>query len=269
MIGTSPRRKEDRRLLVGAGRFVDDLTRPDLVHLAVVRSREPHAWLVRIATDAARAAPGVVAVWTGADLDGVSPAIPAAYGGSHKGRPFAAPILARQVVRYVGEVIGVVIAVDLGRLADAVELVTVDYEPLPPLLSPATALHAPTRLHDGWPDNAALVARGAIGDVDHGFVEADLVVHEHLRHSRLSGMALETRGALAFPDRETGQLVVYASHQNPYRLRDAIAAVLGLPSESVRVVMPDVGGGFGPKGSVYVEELLVAAAARRLDRPVK
>lgn len=269
MIGTSPRRKEDRRLLLGGGRFVDDLTRPGLVHLAVVRSREPHARLVRIAKDAARAVPGVVAVWTGADLDGVAPAIPAAYGGSFKGRPFAEPILARHVVRYVGEVIGVVIAADAGGLADALELVTVDYAPLPPLLSPGDALHAPTRLHDGWPDNAALVARGAVGDVDQGLAAADLVVHERFRHPRLSGMAMETRGALAFPDRESGELVVYASHQNPYRLRDAIAAVLGLPSEQVRVVMPDVGGGFGPKGSIYVEEILVAAAARRLDRPVK
>jgi carbon-monoxide dehydrogenase large subunit len=269
VIGTSPRRKEDRRLLVGAGRFVDDLARPDLLHLAVVRSRESHARLIRITTDAARAVPGVVAVWTGADLDGVAPAIPAAYGGSHKGRPFAEPILARHVVRYVGEPIGIVIATDAGRLADALELVGVEYEPLPPLLSPATALHAPTRLHERWPDNAALIARGATGDVDEGFAVSDLVVHERFRHPRLSGMALETRGALAVADRESGRLVVYASHQNPYRLRDAIAAVLGLPSEHVRVVMPDVGGGFGPKGSIYVEEILVAAAARRLGRPVK
>lgn len=269
MIGTSPRRKEDPTLLVGAGRFVDDLTRPDLVHLAVVRSREAHAHLVGIATDAARAAPGVVAVWTGGDLDEIAPAIPAAYGGVHKGRPFVEPILPRHVVRYVGEVIGVVIAADARRLADALELVTVDYAPLVPLVSPAAALHAATRLHDGWPDNAALVARGLMGNVDQGFSAADLVVHERFRHPRLSGMALETRGALAFPDRESGQLVVYASHQNPYRLRDAIAAVLRLPSEHVRVVMPDVGGGFGPKGSIYVEEILVAAAARRLGRPVK
>ena len=235
----------------------------------MVRSREPHARLLRISTEAARSAPGVVVVWTAADLDGVAPAIPAAYGGVHKGRPFAEPILARERVRYVGEVIGVVVAVDPSLLADAVELIGVDYAPLPPLVSPAAAMEAPTRLHDGWPDNAALIARGSMGDIEQGLAGADVVVHEHFRHPRLSGMALETRGALAYPDHESGQLVVYASHQNPYRLRDAIASVLGLPSELVRVVMPDVGGGFGPKGSIYVEEILVAAAARRLGRPVK
>src|SRR5215468_4517029 len=105
MIGTSPLRKEDRRLLVGAGRFVDDLTRPGLLHLGVVRSREAHARVVGVATRAALAAPGVVAVWTGADLAGVAPAIPAAYGGSHKSRPFAQQILAREIVRYVGEAV--------------------------------------------------------------------------------------------------------------------------------------------------------------------
>src|SRR5262249_55143314 len=98
---------------------------------------------------------------------------------------------------------------------------------------------------------------------------AELIVHERFRHPRLSGMAIETRGALAYPDSETGALVVYASHQSPYNLRDAIAAVLGLPSEEVRVVLPDVGGAFGPKGAIYVEEILTAAAARRLGRPVK
>jgi carbon-monoxide dehydrogenase large subunit len=260
---------EDRRLLLGAGRFVDDLTRSGMLHLGIVRSREPHARLIRIATETARAAAGVVAVWTGADLTEVTPAIPAAYGGSHKGRPFAEPILARGVVRYVGEALAVVIAEDPARLADALELVAVEYAPLPPLVSPADALPAATRLHDGWPDNAALVARGAMGDAERGLAGAHLVVHERFRHPRLSGMAIETRGALAYLDGETGELVVYASHQNPYRLRDVIAAVLGMPSERVRVVLPDVGGGFGPKGSIYVEELLVAAAARRLGRPVK
>ncbi len=269
MIGTSPLRKEDRRLLVGAGRFVDDLTRPGLLHLGVVRSREAHARVAGIATEAALAVPGVVAVWTGADLTDVAPAIPAAYGGSHKGRPFAQQILARGVVRYVGEAVAVVIADDAGPLADAMELVSVTYEPLPALVTPQAAMASDARVHEGWPDNVAVTTRGTIGDVEQGLAAADLVIHERLRHPRLSCMSLETRGALAYPDPESGALVVCASHQNLYSLRDAIATVLGIPSEEVRVVLPDVGGGFGPKGSIYVEEIVTAAAARRLGRPVK
>jgi carbon-monoxide dehydrogenase large subunit len=269
MIGTSPLRKEDRRLLAGTGRFIDDLARPGLLHLGIVRSREAHARVIRVVPDAALAAPGVVAVWTGADLPEVAPAIAAAYGGSYKGRPFAQPILARDVVRYAGEAVAVVIADDPARLADALELVTVDYEPLPALVTPQAAMASTARVHDGWADNVALATRGGYGDVEQGLAGADLVVHERFRHPRLSCVSLETRGALAYPDPETGALVVSASHQNLYNLRDAIATALGLPSEEVRVVLPDVGGGFGPKGSIYVEEILTAAAARRLGRPVK
>ena len=256
-------------MLLGAGRFIDDLRHSGQLHLGVVRSREAHARLVGVATARARAAPGVVAVWTGADLMDMAPAIPAAYGGAHKGRPFSQQILSRGIVRYVGEAVAVVIADDPARLADALELVSVTYSPLPPLVTPQAALASAARVHEGWPDNVALATRGTIGDVEHGMAMADVVVSEGLRHPRLSGMSLETRGALAYPDPESGALVVYASHQNLYSLRDAIAAVLGIPSEEVRVVLPDVGGGFGPKGAIYVEEIVTAAAARRLGRPVK
>jgi carbon-monoxide dehydrogenase large subunit len=269
VIGTSPLRKEDRRLVMGAGRFVDDLSRPGLLHLGIVRSREAHARIVAVRREAALASPGVVAVWTGADVSDLSPTIPAAYGGSHKGRPFAVPVLARGVVRYVGEAVAVVIADDPARLADALDLVVVEYEPRPPLVTPQVAMASDARVHEGWPDNVALATRGAYGDVEQGMAGADLVVRERLRHPRLSCMSLETRGALAYPDPESGGLVVYASHQNLYSLRDAIAGVLGVPSEEVRVRLPDVGGGFGPKGSIYVEEIVTAAAARRLGRPVK
>jgi CO/xanthine dehydrogenase Mo-binding subunit len=254
---------------VGAGRFVDDLTRPGLLHLGVVRSREAHARIASVSQDAALAVPGVVAVWTGADLTDIAPAIPAAYGGTHKGRPFAQQILARGVVRYVGEAVAVVIAGDPAGLADALELVSVTYEPRPALVTPQAAMASEARVHEGWPDNVALTTRGTIGDVAGGMAGADLAVSARLRHPRLSCMSLETRGALAYPDPQSGALVVHASHQNLYSLRDAIATVLGLPSEEVRVLLPDVGGGFGPKGSIYVEEILTAAAARRLGRPVK
>ena len=178
-------------------------------------------------------------------------------------------MLARELVRYVGEPLAVVVAESLAQLADALDAVTVEYEPLPALATAEAALASPARLHEGWPDNAALVARGAVGDAERALAGAHLVVHERLRHPRLSAVPIETRGALAYRDRESGALVVSSSTQSPYALRDVVAAALGLAVEDVRVVVPDVGGGFGPKGPIYPEEVLVAAAAHRLGRPVK
>jgi len=269
LIGTSPRRKEDRRLLVGAGRYLDDLTREGLLHLGVVRSLHAHARVLTVDAREALRLPGVVAAWSAADLPEAARPILAGSEGAHKGRPFAAPVLARDVVLYVGEPVAVVVAADPYRLADALERVTVDYEPLPALATPEGALASPTRLHEGWPDNAALVARGAVGDAERGLAEADLVVSERLGHARLAAVSIETRGALAYRDPESGRLVLWSSTQNPYSIRDAVARVLGLPAEEVRVLTPDVGGAFGPKGAPYPEEALVALATLKLGRPVK
>ncbi len=266
MIGASPLRREDRRLLTGAGRYLDDLRRDSMVHLGVVRSVHAHARILAIQAKAARALSGVVAVWSAADL----PEITKPIGTAVTGRPFAQPVLARDVARYVGEPVGVVVADGAYRVADALELVEVAYDPLPPVATVQEAMKtSAARLHAGWPDNAALVVRGAVGDAEAALATADVVVGGTFRHPRLAAVPIETRGALAYRDAETGALVVWSSHQNPYRVRDALAAVLGLAAESVRVMMPDVGGAFGPKGSVYSEEILVAAAALRLGRPVK
>jgi carbon-monoxide dehydrogenase large subunit len=269
MLGAPVPRKEDRRLLVGAGRFLDDLSPAGCLHLGFVRSVEAHARLLGVALEPARAMPGVVAAWSAADLPEVAGAMPPAYGSVRKGRPWAQPVLARDRVRYVGEPVAVVVANDAYRLADALETVRVTGERRPPLVSAGEALRSPTRLHDGWEDNAALSVGGAVGDVERALPSAHVVVHERFRHPRLAGVPIETRGVLAAPDADTGALVVWSSTQSPYVLRDAVAAVLGLPAEEVRVRVPDVGGGFGPKGAIYPEEILVAAAARRLGRPVK
>src|SRR5438067_1993330 len=122
---------------------------------------------------------------------------------------------------------------------------------------------------EGWPDSAALSVRGAVGETEGALGGAAVVVHAKLRHPRLAAVPIEPRGALAYRDAETGALVVWSSHQNPYRVRDAVATVLGLPAEGVRVTLPDVGGAFGPKGSIYGEEVLVATATLRLGRAVK
>lgn len=269
LIGASPRRKDDQRLLLGAGRFLDDLTQPGLLHLGVVRSTHAHARLLGVDIRPALDCPGVVAAWSAADLPELARPLVAGSAGVHANRPFAVPVLARGVVRYVGEPVAVVVAEDRYRLADGVETVHVEYEPLPALVDPEDALRSAARLHEGWPDNAALQVRAAVGDVDAGFRESEVIVNERFRHPRLAGMPIETRGSLAYRDPRSGLLTVWASVQSPYSQRDTIAAILGLPAEEVRVLVPDVGGGFGPKGGVYPDEVLVAAASRRLGRPVK
>ncbi len=269
MIGASPRRKEDLRLLTGAGRFLDDLTRPGLAHLGVVRSVHAHARVLKVTTHEALALPGVLAVWAAADLPEVARPMPEPFGARQKGRPYTRPVLAGEVAKYVGEAIAVVVAESAPLAEDAMEQVRIDYEPLPPLASAEEALRSPVRIHENWPDNRTLPVRGEVGDVAVGFAPADVVIHERFAHPRLAAMPIETRGVLAYRDAESGTLVVWSSTQNPYHVRDTVAAVLGLPVETVRVCAPDVGGGFGPKGSVYPEEVLVAAAALRLGRPVK
>src|SRR5215470_524171 len=237
MIGTSPLRKEDRRLLLGQGRFVDDLVREGLVHLGIVRSVQAHARVVRVDLGAAAQTPGVLAAWSAADLPEIARPIPAVFGGSFKGKPFAQPVLAGQVVRYVGECVAVVVATDAYALADALEAVRVEYAPLPPVTSPEDAQRTAARLHEGWTDNVALTARGAVGEAERALGEADLVIHETFHHPRLAAVPMETRGVLAHRDGETDTLVIWTSHQNPYRVRDSVATVLGRPAERVRVMI--------------------------------
>ena len=268
LIGASPRRKEDRRLITGAGRFVDDLSRPGLLHMAVVRSRHAHARVINIGVEAAKALPGVVAAWTATDLPEIKRSMPAAYGGSFKGRAFAVPVLADERVRYVGEAVAVVLAESAYAAADGAQAVEIEYEPLPVAADTEKAVTAKPPIHD-WPDNTTLPVGAHYGDVDKAWVQCDVVVSEKIRHPRMAGGFIETRGALAYRDAETGTLTVWSSTQNPYSLRDSLASVLELPAEQIRVMVPDVGGGFGPKGSIYPEEMLVAAAALRTGWPVK
>jgi len=268
LIGASPRRKEDRRLLTGAGRYVDDLKRPGLLHMAVVRSRHAHARIIKIGVEAARALPGVAAVWTATDLPEIKRSMPAGYGGSYKGRAFQVPVLAHERVRYVGEGVAIVLAESAYAAADAAQAVEIEYEPLPVASDTEAAVTATPPIHD-WPDNTTLPVGAHYGDVDKVWLQCDVVVSERIRHPRIAGAALETRGALAYQDADTGTLTVWSSTQNPYSLRDSLAAVLEMPAEQIRVMVPDVGGGFGPKGSIYPEEMLVAAAALKTGWPVK
>jgi carbon-monoxide dehydrogenase large subunit len=270
LVGASPKRKEDGRFVAGHGRYLDDVHVPDLLHVVLVRSPHAHARVQSIDTRAARALVGVTAVWTLEDLPelagaNVPPLVP-----EPKSRPYVHPVMAGRRVRHVGEIVAVVVAVDPYVAADGAERVAVAYEPLPAALSPEAAI-APgaPRVNDAWPDNLVSVTTSAKGHPEGAMAGAEVVVSARLAYPRVAGMPLETRGVLAVPDPIGGGLTVWTSTQVPFAVRSGIAPVVGLPEERIRVLVPDVGGGFGVKGHVYPEEILVSVVARRLGRPVK
>jgi CO/xanthine dehydrogenase Mo-binding subunit len=269
LVGASVKRREDGRLLTGRARYLDDLVVPDLLHVAVARSIHAHARVRAIGRDAARAADGVVAVLTLDDLPecagSVPPLVPAA------GIPaYVHPVLAGASVRHVGEAVAVVVADTAYHAADAVTRVVVDYEPLTAATTVTAALASGApRVHAEWPANLGGTCAGSTGDVVRGLETADVVVDGRFLYPRMAGMPLETRGVLAWPDPVSGTLEVWSSTQVPFAVRTAIASILGLPEARVRVRTPDVGGGFGVKGHVYPEDVLVPAVARYLRRPVK
>src|SRR5207237_6674373 len=204
---------------------------------------------------------------------------PAPPEGPPAGPPLAPPpamrayhhqAIAETVVRHVGEAVAIVVADDPYRAADGAEAVRVTWEPRPAATSVerATAPGAP-RVFDDWPDNVAGVATSAVGDVVRGFAEADVVVEAALDFPRVAGVPIDPRGVVAHPATADGLFTLWSSTQVPYSVRGAVAGALGLGESRVRVLAPDVGGGFGIKGHAYAEEVLIAVVARRLGRPVK
>jgi len=269
LVGASLKRREDARLLTGRGRFLDDLRLPGMLHLGVIRSVHAHARLLKLDRAEASRLPGVVAVLTPEDLPELAASVPPLVPAPRL-RPYSHPVLAGDTVRHVGEPVAAVVADDPYRVADAMERVVLEFEPLPVAASPALARSrdAP-RVHDEWPDNLAGTSVGGTGDTADGFARAEVVANARLAYPRVAGMPLETRGVLAFEDELTGLLTVWTSTQVPFAVRSALAAVLSLPEERIRVRAPEVGGGFGTKGHVYAEDILVPAVARHLRRPVK
>lgn len=273
MIGQSPPRREDERLVTGRGRFVDDIAPAGALHVAIVRATHARARIVSIDTAAARALPGV-SVFVADDLPELETPLPAHHADPANpyvrlDTPRAQPPLARGEVRYVGEPVAAVVAPDAYLAADAAEAVRVEYEPWPAVLDAEAAMGdgAPP-VHAGLPNVVGHVS-ASLGDLERAFAEADVVVEDHPRHDRVCSMAIETRGVCAQFDRDTGTLTIWAGHQAPYSVRSAVAPRVGLPAESVRVIVPDTGGGFGPKEGVYTEDVLVPLLAVRLGRPVK
>jgi aerobic carbon-monoxide dehydrogenase large subunit len=262
-IGRRVPRVEDAALLVGAGRFLDDLSPAGTLELAFVRSEHAHAAVRRVDIVAAAAAPGVELAVGPADL-GVAPIVPEmARAGA---RRVERPVLAAERVRFVGEAVAAVIARTRYAAEDAAELVQIDYEPLAAVSSIAAALadDAPD-LTDGG-GNVLFREEHEIGPVDERFGSAAVVVDREFRNPRYSAAPIEPRGVLAVP--EGDRLIVWSSTQIPHILEEALAALLGLDGR-VTVRCPDIGGGFGLKAHVFPEEVVVAWAALRLGRPVK
>jgi carbon-monoxide dehydrogenase large subunit len=269
-FGVAVRRKEDGRLVTGKGRFLDDLSWPGLLHAAIVRSPHAHARIVRVDSGVALGLPGVVAVLTVAELPECGAAVVPTLVPPTTFRRHEHPAIAGPEIRHAGEAVAVVVADDPYRASDAAEAVSVEYTELAVAADVATALRPDAgRVFAGWPDNVAGVSTGAVGDADRGFAGADAIVEAELVVPRVAPMPIETRGVVALPAAPDGLFTVWVSTQLPFAVRGAIARTLGMPEERVRVITPDMGGGFGGKGHVYPEDVLIAAVARRLARAVK
>ena len=223
----------------------------------------------RVDAAPARAVPGVIAVLSGADLPECEAAIPP-FIPSPNLRPYPHPAIAREVARHAGEAVAVVLADDRYRAADAALAVSVATRSCPPPpTSTRRSLPARRACSRSGPTTSPALPQGAVGSVEAGFAEAQVIVEARLTFPRVAPVPLEPRGVLAWPSAHDGRLTVWSSTQVPYAVRTAIAGALGLPEEHVRILAPDVGGGFGGKGHAYPEEVLIAAVARRVGRPVK
>ena len=268
LVGKSIRRKEDPRLITGTATYVDDIKMPGMHHACVIRSPYGAARIRGIRTQAAREGAGVVAVFTGADVKDLGP-VPCAASLPGLRVPHH-HLLAQDRVYYVGHAVAVVVATDRYIARDAADLVEIDYEPLPAVADPEKALApgAPA-VHPEWPDNVAFTFHQEGGDVGKAFGEAEVVVKQRITSQRLIPTAMETRGVVAEWRAGEKSLNLYSSTQIPHLLRTLVAGILGMPENLLRVITPEVGGGFGSKLNVYAEEALMGFVAMKIGKPVK
>jgi carbon-monoxide dehydrogenase large subunit len=263
VLGVQAPRREDDPILRGQAQYVADVRLPRMVDACFVRSQLAHATIVDVPLEDARAADGVIAAYAAADLEGVAQ-VPDLHKG---GRPVATYPLARERVRFVGAPLAVVVAEDRYTAEDAAGLVMPNLEPLPVVASFDEAV-APDaeRLYPDWPDNRVVDAPASNPDVEAAFAELRSVSGSYLIQ-RVGGVPMETRGVVA--EYRDGRLTVWTSTQYPHIVRTMIHYVLGLPERQIRVIAPHVGGGFGAKAQIYVEEYIVAWLAMKLQRPVR
>jgi len=273
-IGASVRRKEDFRFLTGAGSYTDDINRPGQLYAYILRSPHAHAEIAGIDTSDANAAPGVTAVFTGADLQ--IGGLPCGWLVNFKdGSPMVEPphpVLAKDKVRHVGDPVAVVIAETVEQAKDAAELVEVSYKPLPAVVASDEAIKpGKPQLFENAPNNICFDWHmGDEAAVEAAFARAHHVTGLDIVNNRLVSNPMEPRAAIGEYDRATGDYTLYTTSQDPHVIRLLIAsAVLPVAEHKFRVVAPDVGGGFGTKGSLYAEQALVTWAAGKLGSPVK
>ncbi|HZD69424.1 MAG TPA: xanthine dehydrogenase family protein molybdopterin-binding subunit [Actinomycetes bacterium] len=269
LLGARVKRVEDPRFLTGRARYVDDLVQPGELHVAFVRSPHAHADVLRVDVSRALAAPGVHAVLTGKDLE---PRVrPITCDSAYPGwQPTKYHALAVDRVRFVGEAVAAVLSEDRYLAEDACELVEVDYAPREVVASVADAVRegAP-RLHDGWRDNLFVRRYFKGGDPDAALAEADGMLELELVSHRHTGIPLETRGVVARFDPAEQEITLWTSTQIPHLVRTGLADCLRIPEHKVRVIAPDVGGGFGIKAHLFPEEIVVSVLAMDSGRPVK
>jgi aerobic carbon-monoxide dehydrogenase large subunit len=269
LVGARVKRREDPSLIRGLGQYVDDVTLPNTLHVAILRSPYAHAKIKSLEVDTARQHPGVVAVVTGSEIKDQIGTLPVS-GGNETLRVPKHYVLAVDKVCYVGEGVAAVVAEDRYTARDALDLIRVEYEPLPVVTDPekALALDSPV-IHSEWPDNVAFRSEQKHGNLTKAFKEAHKIVRQRLVHQRMAPIAIETRGVVAHYLSSDKELTVWSSTQIPHMLRSNLAQMLKLPENEVRVIAPEVGGGFGSKLNVYAEEGLLGYLALKVDRPVK
>ena len=267
-VGERIRRTEDPRLITGTACYLDDITRPGMLHAAVLRSPYAAANINSISIEDALALPGVKAVYVGKDVESVG-GVPCA-GSMPDLRIPNHKILAGDRVYYVGHPVAAVVATDKYIAADAIERIEVDYEPTELVSDPEEALQeGAVKVHPEYPDNVAFTFSQEGGDVEEAFRQADVIVKEKILVPRLAPLPIETRGVVAEYDEGSQELTIYSSTQIPHLLRTQLALQLNLPEHHVRVIAPEVGGGFGSKCNVWAEEALAAFVAMELKQPVK
>jgi aerobic carbon-monoxide dehydrogenase large subunit len=269
LVGARIKRREDPALIRGRGQYVDDVRLPEMLYVAVLRSPHAHAKIKSIDAAAARQHPGVVAVVTGAELRDQIATLPTTADNPTLRIP-KHHVLAVDKVCYVGEGVAAVVAEDRYAARDALDLIQMEYEALPVVTDPEKALAAGSPvIHSEWPDNMAFRWEHKQGDVDKAFKQAHRIVKQRLVHQRLAPIAIETRGVVARYLAPEQQLTVWSATQIPHLLKTHLSQMLKLPENLVRVIAPDVGGGFGSKLNVYAEEALLGYLALKLNRPVK
>ncbi len=272
IFGSGIKRREDPRLVTGQARYTDDFVLPNMAHMAVVRSPYAHAKIRRIDIKKAASMPGVLGVFTGRQMKdaGFGP-IPCAWvvpGSNTKTPPY--PPIAIDTVRYVGNAVAIVVARDRYQVRDAADAVDVDYEPLGVTVDAfrATQKGAP-QLHGDVPDNICFHWHVTGGDVEAAFKSADVVVKERIINQRLIPNAMEPRASLAQYSSAAGEVTLWTTTQNPHITRFLLSLDTGIPEHKIRVIAPEVGGGFGSKIPHYPEESMVIFASKALNRPVK